>query len=99
GSCHFATSGGSDARSSDVTRARNPGADNTFNTADDVFGSPGVPSSNFDGSYNFLANYGFGEQVTGRKSRSYIDAAYSNLLFWDGRATGQFIDPLSGAVV
>ena len=99
GSCHFATNGGSDARSSNAARSRNPGADAVFNTDDDVFGSPGVPSSNFDGSYNFSAVYGFGEQVTGRKSRSYIDAAYSNLLFWDGRATGQFIDPLSGAVV
>ena len=99
GSCHFASNGGSDARSSNATRSRNPGADNVFNTDDDVFGSPGVPSSNFDGSYNFLATNGFGEQVTGRKSRSYIDAGYSNLLFWDGRATGTFTDPLTGAVV
>ncbi|HEV7681221.1 MAG TPA: cytochrome c peroxidase [Pyrinomonadaceae bacterium] len=99
GSCHFATSGGSDSRSSNVTRSRNPGADGVFNTADDVFASPGVPSSNFDGTYNWSTVYGFAEQVTGRKSRSYIDAGYSNLLFWDGRATGTFTDPLSGNVV
>ncbi len=99
GSCHFATSGGSDPRSSNTTRSRNPGADGIFNTADDVFASPGVPSSNFNGSYNWSSTYGFAEQVTGRKSRSYVDAAYSNLLFWDGRATGVFTDPISGAIV
>jgi cytochrome c peroxidase len=99
GSCHFATSGGSDSRSSNAARSRNPGADNLFNTADDLFGSPGVPSNNFDGTYNWSSLYGFGEQVTGRKSRSYIDAGYSNLLFWDGRATGTFTDPISGGIV
>lgn len=99
GSCHFATSGGSDARSSNTVKSRNPGADGIFNTADDVFASPGVPSNNGDGSYNWSPTYGFAEQVTGRKSRSYIDAGYANLLFWDGRATGTFSDPISGAVV
>ena len=99
GSCHFATNGGSDSRSSNTTRSRNPGADGIFNTADDVFASPGVPSNNFDGTYNWSTTYGFAEQVTGRKSRAYIDAAYSNLLFWDGRATGTFTDPISGNVV
>jgi cytochrome c peroxidase len=99
GSCHFATNGGSDLRSSTATRSRNPGADGVFNTADDVFGSPGVPSNNFDGTYSWSTTYGFAEQVTSRKSRSYIDAGYSNLLFWDGRATGTFTDPLSGNVV
>jgi cytochrome c peroxidase len=100
GTCHFATSGGSDVRAiTNGTRSRNPGADGIFNTADDVFASPGVISNNSDGSYNFSATYGFHEQVTGRKSRSYIDAGYSNLLFWDGRATGTFTDPIGGGVV
>src|SRR5262249_17239028 len=35
----------------------------------------------------------------GRKSRSYVDAGYSNSLFWDGRATQVFTDPISGSVV
>ncbi|HSS21649.1 MAG TPA: cytochrome c peroxidase [Pyrinomonadaceae bacterium] len=99
GTCHFATSGGSDARSSNAARSTNPGFDGVFNTADDVHGSPGVPSNNLNGILNFSSTYGFAEQVTGRKSRSYIDAAYSPLLFWDGRASSEFIDPLSGAVV
>jgi cytochrome c peroxidase len=99
GSCHFATSGGSDSRSTDTVRSRNSGADGSLNTDDDVFGSPGVPSNNVDGTYNWSTTYGFADQVTARKSRSYVDAGYANLLFWDGRASGTFTDPISGAVV
>jgi cytochrome c peroxidase len=100
GTCHFAGNGGSDSRSVGSTaRATNPGFDGIFNTPDDVFGSPGVMSSHADGTYNWAPIYGFKEQVTGRKSKSYIDAAYANSLFWDGRATGIFIDPISGAIV
>ena len=100
GTCHFATSGGSDARSLvSSLAATNPGADGAFGTADDVFASPGVVSNNSDGTFNWSSVYGFREQVTGRKSRSYINAGYSDSLFWDGRATQVFTDPLSGAVV
>lgn len=100
GTCHFAGNGGSDARSIvNSARATNPGADAIFGTGDDVFGSPGVTDNNADGTFNRSAVYGFREQVTGRKSKSYIDAAYSPLLFWDGRATGTFTDPVSGAIV
>lgn len=100
GTCHFAANGGSDARAIvGSTRSRNPGADGVFNTADDVFASPGVISNNADGTYSLSPTYGFREQVTGRKSRSYIDAGFSNSLFWDGRATGTFTDPIGGAVV
>ncbi|MCY7346523.1 MAG: FG-GAP-like repeat-containing protein [Pyrinomonadaceae bacterium] len=100
GTCHFAGNGGSDARSvNNNARAMNPGFDGVFNSADDVFASPGVISNNADGNYNWSPVYGFREQVTGRKSKSYIDAAYPNSLFWDGRATGVFTDPISGAVI
>ena len=100
GTCHFSTSGGSDARAIvNSARSRNPGSDGVLNTADDVFASPGVISNNSDGSYNWSATYGLREQVTGRKSRSYIDAGYSNLLFWDGRASSTFTDPIGGGVV
>lgn len=100
GTCHFATNGGSDSRSIvGNARSTNPGADGIFGTTDDVFGSPGIISSNSDFSYNWSAIYGFREQVTGRKSRSYIDAGYSNSLFWDGRATATFTDPIGGGVV
>lgn len=100
GTCHFAANGGSDSRTLiGNTRSRNPGADGLFNTADDVFASPGVISNNADGTYNLSAVFGFHEQVTGRKSRSYIDAGFSNSLFWDGRATQTFTDPIGGAVI
>ncbi len=100
GTCHFATTGGSDARSIvGNLRSTNPGADGVFGNADDVFASPGVLSNNSDGSLVWSSVFGLREQVTGRKSRSYINAAYSNSLFWDGRATQVFSDPISGAVV
>src|SRR3989442_102233 len=100
GSCHFAANGGSDSRAIiGSARSTNPGADGVFGTADDVFASPGVISNNSDGTYNLSAIYGFREQVTGRKSRSYIDAGYSTSLFWDGRATQVFTDPLAGGIV
>jgi cytochrome c peroxidase len=100
GTCHFSSNGGSDARSLvNNPRATNPGPDLVFGTADDIFASPGVPINNADGTYNWSFQWGFGEQVTTRKSKSYIDAGYSPLLFWDGRATGSFTDPLSGALL
>jgi len=100
GTCHFAANGGSDSRAIiGSARSTNPGADGLFGTADDVFASPGVISNNNDGTYNLSAIYGFREQVTGRKSRSYIDAGYSNSLFWDGRATQVFSDPIGGGIV
>jgi cytochrome c peroxidase len=100
GTCHFASNGGSDARSIvNSARSRNAGADGVFGTADDVSASPGVVSNNRDGTYSWSPLYGFREQVTGRKSRSYIDAGYSNLLFWDGRASTTFTDPIGGGVV
>jgi cytochrome c peroxidase len=100
GTCHFAANGGSDARATiGSPRSTNPGADLIFGTPDDVFASPGVISNNVDGTYNLSPTYGLREQVTGRKSRSYIDAGYSSSLFWDGRATQVFTDPISGSVV
>jgi cytochrome c peroxidase len=101
GTCHRAGQGGSDPRTSvGNTRSRNPGFDNVFNTADDVFGSPGVPLNNANGTYSFSPKYGFNEQVTGRKAPSYLNAAYfGEGLFWDGRAFDEFRDPITNAVV
>ena len=100
GTCHSAPNGGSDPRSSGGgLRVSNPGADNSFGTADDIFGSPGVISSNADGTYNWQSVFGFREQVTGRKAQSYVNAGFSNVLFWDGRASGTFTDPITGAIV
>lgn len=98
GTCHRPAEGGSDPRTSDTTR--NPGYDNTFGTADDIFGSPGVPVNYSDGNYGWSSLFGMGLQVTGRKSPSYLNAAYArNGLFWDGRATDEFRDPVSTTVL
>jgi cytochrome c peroxidase len=98
GTCHRPASGGSDPRTSSATR--NPGFDNMFGTADDIFGSPGVPLNYADGNYGQSAVFGMGLQVTGRKSPSYLNMGYArNGLFWDGRATDEFRDPLSNALL
>ena len=98
GTCHQSAAGGSDPRTNATTV--NPGFDNTFNNADDVFGSAGVPQNNLDGTYSLNPLFGFNVQVTGRKAPSYLNAAYSpNGIFWDGRALDTFRDPLTNAIV
>ncbi len=100
GTCHIAGMGGSDPRSLvSVFNSKNPGFDNVFNTADDVVGSQGVPANNADGTYSWSNTYGLRQQVTSRKSNSFINAVYSPILFWDGRATGTFRDPLTNNIV
>ena len=100
GTCHSGAGGGIDKRTvSQRARSTNPGLDGILNSADDVFGSPGVMSNNLDGTYNWSNTYGFREQVTGRRAMPYTDAAYPNALFWDGRATGTFRDPLTNQIV
>lgn len=101
GTCHRASHGGSDPRTEvGNMRSTNPGPDGQFGTLDDVFGSPGVPQNYYDGNYGFNAVFGMREQVTGRKAPSYLNAGYSpNGIFWDGRASDTFRDPLTNAVV
>jgi cytochrome c peroxidase len=100
GTCHSGSGGGIDKRTSaQRTRSMNPGFDGIFNSADDVFGSPGVTANNFDGTYNWSNTYGYREQVTGRRAMPYTDSAYPNLLFWDGRAGGTFRDPLTNQII
>ena len=101
GTCHRSGEGGSDPRTTvDILATTNPGFDQSINTADDVFGSPGVPQNNQDGTYTFTGGSGFNAQVTPRKAPSYLNAGYSpNGLFWDGRAPDIFRDPITNAIV
>ena len=100
GSCHQAKVGGSDPRSHvGAANATNPGNDGLVGTADDITGSPGVPRNLADGSYALSTTFGMQAQVTPRRTPSHIDAGYSPLLFWDGRASGTFVDPVSGVTV
>lgn len=99
GTCHHASSGGTDPRSVAVGAAAvAAGPDGLTGTPDDVVGSLGVPLSNANGTLAQSA-FGLAEQATGRKSVSHVNAAYAPLLFWDGRASNTFRDPISGAVV
>lgn len=100
GTCHHSGFGGVDPRTPTAAASvLNPGNDGLNGTADDIRGSFGVPSNNPDGTYNFIQNYGFNDQVTGRKSVSYVNAAYSPVLFWDGRATGVYRDPITSEIL
>ena len=100
GTCHIARGGGSDPRTLiNGASARHPGADNIFGTPDDILGSPGVPLALANGSYEMSAAFGLREQVTKRRSMPHINSGYPNLLFWEGRASDTFRDPLTNAVV
>jgi cytochrome c peroxidase len=100
GTCHIPASGGSDPRSRlNQAQSVNPGFDNTFGTFDDVVGSIGVPQNNANGTYIFSNIFGLNKQVTSRKANSFIDASYAPDIFWDGRATSEFRDPLTNAVI
>ncbi len=100
GTCHRPGNGGSDPRTIiGNTASKNPGFDLIYDTADDVAGSPGVPLNNSSGLYDWSNSYGLLAQVTPRKSPSYINAGYSPTLFWDGRATGVFRDPITNLII
>ena len=100
GTCHVFSAGGSDPRSSLANPAStHPGPDGVFATPDDVTGSPGVVHGFADGHYLFDPSFALAPQVTPRKSPTVVNSAFAQLLFWDGRASGQFLDPLAGTVV
>ena len=101
GTCHRPSSGGSDPRSSlpNAANATNPGPDGVFGTPDDIVGSPGVVLNDATGAYLWSGTFGARVQVTPRLAPAHINAAYGPQLFWDGRAAGTFVDPVSGATV
>ncbi|MBZ0111912.1 MAG: hypothetical protein K8J08_05600 [Thermoanaerobaculia bacterium] len=99
GTCHLPENGGDDARSGVDPLAVHPGHDGTFNTPDDVFGSPGVPLNLANGLYDWSPDFGLTAQVTPRRTVSTINAGYAPELFWDGRAPSEFVDPVTLQVV
>lgn len=92
--CHVNARAGADPR-----LANNPGPDGVTNTPDDRRASPGVPRS--DALMDYLRDTVFDTrpQVTDRSANSPINAAYAPQLFWDGRASGEFKDPVTGQVL
>ncbi len=93
GTCHRPAQGGADPRF-----RRHPGADGKLLTNDDVFGSPGVPRLATDRSPLPDELFDLRPRVSVRASLSVLTAQYADELFWDGRAGGEFADPLSGEV-
>lgn len=94
GSCHQPRFGGADGR-----RAQGPGHDGRMGDYDDVFASAGVVHRNSKGVAVKDPVFGFGPQVGARAAPSNFGGLWSESLFWDGRATTQFRDPVSGRVV
>ncbi len=100
GTCHRPDSAGSDPRSAFANAgSTHSGPDSVFGNADDIQGSAGVPAHGSDGYYQSSARFGMAAQVGARKSPSAINAGYSPLLFWDGRAGTSFVDPITGQVL
>ena len=100
GTCHRAETGGSDPRSvNGAVAATNPGPDGVLGNADDLTGSPGVVQAVAGGAYEWATFFGLTPQVTSRHAPSHINAAYAPNTFWDGRAQGQFNDPVGGATI
>ncbi len=95
GTCHRPGDGGSDPRT-----ALHPGADGVFGTPDDRNGSPGMIRQGPGGNYLAHGTFGLNRQVTPRYAPTNLTSAwFPGALFWDGRATGQFTDPQTGAVI
>jgi len=91
GTCHAPGAGGADAR-----LGIHPGADEIFDTADDVVGSPGVVRRASNGARVSDPLFGFDPQVTSRAAPSFFGGLWAPENFWDGRADGAFDDPLTG---
>lgn len=93
GTCHKPAFGGTDPRI-----ARNPGLDGLLNTPDDKLSSPGVIHCDDDNKFLMDDVFGLNRQITPRAANPAIMAMYAPDLFWDGRATSEFIDPQTGLV-
>ena len=93
GTCHIPAAGGADP-----IIANNPGIDGIQNTLDDIRGSFGVVKSDANDDYAVDATFDLMRQITGRSANSTINSAFADELFWDGRASSEFIDPETGEV-
>jgi cytochrome c peroxidase len=92
GTCHRPADGGADPRAGLFPGAF-PGS------IDDVAGSPGIRRLDRQGNPEIDPVFGNEPRVTPRVAPSIFGALWAAEVFWDGRASGQFIDPDTGAVV
>lgn len=94
GTCHTFAAGGGDLR-----RAVHPGNDGLTPSPDDIFGSPGLVRSDSNDRYLPDSEFALNTQVTRRASPTTLAAAWFPELFWDGRASGVFVDPDTNQVL
>ncbi len=94
GTCHIPSHAGNDPR-----QGVSPGFDGVFMNEDDIGGSPGVIAQDQNGEYLRDVLYELLPQVTPRRSMPNYIGPYSANLFWDGRAEGDFVDPVSGELL
>ncbi len=97
GTCHQPGAGGSDPRSA-FGASLGAGPNGVFGDADDARGSQGVVRCDLAGTPKPDPVYALNVQVTPRKAPSALDAWFFDELFWDGRASTSFVDPVTGAV-
>jgi cytochrome c peroxidase len=93
GTCHLPEAGGADPR---AATALHPGPDGVFGTADDVHGAQGMQRQAANGDFALDPVFDLRVQVTRRSAPSNLGAAFHARLFWDGRASGRFVDPETG---
>lgn len=95
GTCHHPSAGGSDPRAA-LPASLGAGPNGSFGDADDVHGSQGVVRCDSSGTPKPDPVYGLNVQVTARKAAPSLDAWFFDELFWDGRASTSFVDPVTG---
>ncbi len=95
--CHMPEAGGGDPRVASPLNTH-PGPDGILSTEDDIQGSRGVVHCDSNQRFSPDGFFFPKAQVTPRKAPSAIGAAWDPELFWDGRAGGVFLDPVSQAV-
>jgi cytochrome c peroxidase len=95
GTCHRPAAGGSDPRSA-LGASLGAGPNGVFGDADDARGSQGVVRCDAAGAPKPDPVYALNVQITPRKAPSALDAMFFDQLFWDGRATTSFVDPVTG---
>jgi cytochrome c peroxidase len=94
GTCHIPSHAGNDPRS-----GVNPSYDGIFGTPDDVAGSAGLILTDQNDEYLRSVLFELLPQTTPRRSMANYMAPFTANLFWDGRAEGLFIDPVTGELL
>lgn len=94
GTCHMPARGGTDPRV-----GTHPGPDGLFGTPDDKRSSPGMIHQDDALLYQAADFFGLAPQVGTRNANSAVMAMYAPELFWDGRASSQFLDPQTGEII